>query len=341
MPLVSFARIWGVVVALSLAVVAGCHRDRRPAVVVYVSLDEPYSRPVLERFQQETGTRVEILYDTEANKTRGLAERILAEAARPRADVFWSSEVVQTLVLRNHDALQPYRSPNAAGILEEYRDPEGYWTGFAARARVLAYNRERVKAPPKSLRELTDPRWRGEVAMSNPLFGTTTSEAAVLFQRWGREQAESYYRQRKENGTRIVDGNSVAVESAGRGDVMIGQTDSDDTFTRIDRGEPLGVVFPDQEGAGSLLIPNSVALVRGAPHPELGRALIDYLLRPETEMQLATCPSRQLPLHRPLPEGLPAQVRTLAGLRFLHVNWPQVVASYPEVDRFLRDQFLH
>lgn len=324
---------------------AGARRGVRPqttpAVVVYVSLDEPYSRPVLEQFERDTGTHVQILFDTEANKTRGLAERIIAERNHPRADVFWSSELMQMLVLGKHGALQPYRSPSAEGIPPQFRDPAGHWTAFAARVRVLAYNKQRLSQPPHSLLELTEPRWRDNVAMSNPLFGTTTSEAAALFQLLGTAKAEEYYRQRRANGVRLVDGNSLAVESAARGDVLVGQTDSDDTYTRIDRGEPLGIVFPDQDGMGALLIPNSVGLVAGAPHPELGRKLIDYLLRPETELMLANCPSRQLPLHPGLAERLPEQVRTLAQVKAMKVDYPRLLESYPRVDAFLRKAYLH
>ena len=53
--------------------------------------------------------------------------------------------------------------------------------------------------------------------------------------------------------------------------------------------------LPDQEGIGALLIPNTVALVRGGPHPDAGRRLIDYLLRPETEAMLARGEAHRIP----------------------------------------------
>ncbi|HEU4751625.1 MAG TPA: extracellular solute-binding protein, partial [Armatimonadota bacterium] len=309
-----------------------------------VSLDEPYSRPVLNAFTRETGIAVRPVFDTEANKSRGLAQRILAERGRPRADLFWSSEVMQTLTLKQGGALDAYRSPSAAGIPARYRDPDGFWTGFAARMRVLVYNTGRVKTPPRSLLELTDPKWRGEVAMANPLFGTTTTEAVALFQKLGPERARAYYQARKANRTRMVDGNSVAAEDTARGDARVGQTDTDDAYIRVDQGRPLGVVFPDQDGMGALLIPNTVGLVRGGPHPELAKRFVDYLLRPETEMLLAKLPSRQLPLHEslrgPNESRLPENVRPLARAKAMEVDYNRFLDNYEEVDRFLRDTFL-
>jgi len=323
---------------LLLPLLGGCPR-RQAAVVVYTSLDAPYAQPVLDAFTRETGIPVAPVYDTEASKSRGLAMRLVAERGRPRADLFWSSEVMQMLTLRKADVLEPYRSPSADGIPDRYRDPDGYWTGFAARYRVLVYHKEKVEPPPRSLLELTQPRWRGEVTMANPLFGTTTTEVAALFQHLGPERAKAYYQARRENGTRVVDGNSVAAEEVARGDALVGQTDTDDAFIRADRGRPLGIVFPDQVGMGALLIPNTAALVKGGPHPAEARRFLDFLLRPETELLLAGLPSRQLPLHAGLQDRLPAQVQPLAKVKAMKVDYSRLMEQNEEVDAFLREVF--
>ena len=185
-------------------------------VIVYCSLDRPYAEPVLRAFERETGVRARMVYDTEAAKSLGLARRIVAERRRPRADVFWSSEVARLVGLKSDGVLAPYRSPAAAGIPARFRDPEGYWTGFAARARVLIWNRKQVRQPPRSLLELEAPRWRSVVSIANPLFGTTASEAAALFQVLGARRARSYYRALRDNGVRIVDGNAVVADRVAR-----------------------------------------------------------------------------------------------------------------------------
>jgi iron(III) transport system substrate-binding protein len=318
---------------------SGCKPRGPEPVVVYTSLDEPYARPVLEAFSRETNVPCLPVYDTEASKSRGLAQRILAERSRPQADVFWSSEVMQMLLLQKEGVLEPYRSPSADGIPARYRDPGGHWTAFAARFRVLVYNKKRVREPPETLAELAEGRWRGQVAMARPLFGTTMTEAAALFQVWGADRARDYYHRRKENGTKLVDGNSAAAEWTARGDVLIGQTDTDDAYIRVERGRPLGIVFPDQGGAGALLIPNTAGLIKGSPHPDQGQRFLDFLLRPETELLLAGLPSRQLPLHESLQSKLPEQVRPLARVKPMKVDYGRLRERYEEVESFLRELF--
>lgn len=322
--------------------IAGCRREGPGELVVYTSLDEPYARPVLDEFTRSTGIPVQPVFDTEANKSRGLAQRILAEKSRPRAGVFWSSEVLQMLTLQDAGALASYRSPSVQGIPPRFRDPQYHWSGFAARFRVLAYHSGRPGSPPApaSVLELTEPRYRNEVAMANPLFGTTTTEAAALFQALGSERARAHYQKLKANGVRIVDGNSVAAEQAARGEVLVGQTDTDDAYIRADAGKPLEVIFPDQDGIGALLIPNTVALVKGGPRPDLGRRFIDFILRPETELLLANLPSRQLPLHEGLADQLPEQVRPLAEVKPMTVEYARLLEGYKDVDLFLRETFL-
>ena len=141
--------LWLVTVNLSVA----------EEVVIYTSLDQVFSEPVLQAFEKETGIRVKAVYDVEASKTTGLVNRLIAERPNPRADVFWNSEVGRTLVLKDKGVLTPYVSPSAADIPDQFKDAEGYWTGFGARARVLIYNKDLVPEDrlPVSIFDLTDP----------------------------------------------------------------------------------------------------------------------------------------------------------------------------------------
>ena len=137
-------------------------------MTVYVSTDRVFSEPVLRAYEQRTGVSVNPVYDTEETKSTGLANRLLAEKARPQADVFWSNEPVRTLVLKSRQVLAPYRSPSAEGIPATLVDPDGYWTGFSARMRVIAYNTKLVKAQeaPQSVFDLPirsgAGRWRSQ-----------------------------------------------------------------------------------------------------------------------------------------------------------------------------------
>ncbi|MDQ3653417.1 MAG: extracellular solute-binding protein, partial [Acidobacteriota bacterium] len=214
------------VLVLGLTLLAACAGGRQTAnttgnnassggaaneVTIYVSTDRIFSEPVLRAYEQKSGVRVNAVYDTEETKSTGLANKLLAEKNRPQADVFWSNEPVRTLVLKKNGVLASYDSPNAEGIPGIFRDPENYWTGFSARSRVIAYNTNLVKAEdaPKSIFDLADPKWEGQVAIADPRFGSTSFHVAALYAELGDERADDYFRRLKANDVKIVPGNSV------------------------------------------------------------------------------------------------------------------------------------
>ena len=280
------------------------------AVTIYVSTDRVFSEPVLREYEKRTGVRVNAVYDTEETKSTGLANRLIAEKARPQADVFWSNEPVRTLVLKSRQVLAPYRSPSADGIPAALVDPEGYWTGFSARIRVIAYNTQLVKPDeaPRSVFDLADPKWQGQVAMADPRFGSTSFHVAALYAMAGDSKMDDFFRRLKANGVRVVDGNSVVRDLVARGEVRVGLTDTDDVNVAIADGQSIAMVLPDADGLGVPVMPNMVSFIANAPHPDEGRLLIDYLLSPDVERLLAQSEAVQIPLHPGVqgPKNIPA-----------------------------------
>ena len=301
-------RVHGAILA-ALIVGTGCgsrESSSSPArsVTVYVSTDRVFSEPILRAYEKQSGVRVDAVYDTEETKSTGLANRLLAEQARPQADVFWSNEPVRTLVLKARGVLAPYRSPSAHGIPAVVVDPDGFWTGFSARIRVIAYNTKLVQPAdaPQSVFDLADPRWNGQVAIADPRFGSTSFHVAALYAIAGDEKMDEFFRRLKANGVRIVPGNSVVRDLVARGDVKVGLTDTDDVNVAIEDGQPIAMVLPDKAGLGVPVMPNMVSLIANGPHPDDGRRFIDYLLSPEVERQLATSEAVQIPLHAGVPD---------------------------------------
>ena len=296
--------IRSIAILCSIAAPIGCrgpkqsHNAQR-TVTVYVSTDRVFSEPVLREYEKRSGIRVNTVYDTEETKSTGLANRLIAEQARPQADVFWSNEPVRTLVLKSRGVLAPYRSSSAEGIPPALVDPEGYWTGFSARIRVIAYNTKLVRPEeaPQSIFDLADPKWRGQVAMADPRFGSTSFHVAALYAMAGDEKLDDFFRRLKANEVRIVDGNSVVRDLVARGDVKVGLTDTDDVNVAIEDGQPVAMILPDATGLGVPVMPNMVSLIANGPRPEEGRRLIDYLLSPDVERQLAQSEAVQIPLH--------------------------------------------
>lgn len=318
----------------------GCSGPASQEVVVYTALDDMYSRPILESFEQQTGIKVRPVYDTEASKTTGLVTRVLSERERPRADVFWNNEAAQTILLKNEGALEPYHSTAADAIPAQYKDGEHYWTGFAARGRVIIINTDLVTEKTLSILDYTDPKWRGKAAIAKPLFGTTATHAAALFAHWGEDKAKQFFHDLKKNDVAILAGNATVRDMVARGEFAWGLTDTDDANGAVEDGFPVEWYFPDQgeDQMGTLIIPNTVALVRGGPNPEAAKKIIDYLLSPEVERKLSEMRSLQIPLNPAVdaPESVPnpAEVKTMP------VSFAEAAAVMPQSSKFIREEFV-
>ncbi len=316
-------------IAVCCCLLLGCskHSNDPPSdareVVVYTALDQIYSEPILKAFESREGIRVRVVYDSEAAKTVGLVNRLIAERARPRCDVFWNNEIIRTIKLDREGLLETYDSPMRMEIPAAFKDNEGRWTGFAARARVLAFNTKLLTRAdaPKSLDELTDPKWSGQVGMAYPLFGSTATHAAALFARWGEKRVSDFFSALKANRVHIYDGNMGVCRAVASGEIAMGLTDTDDAHLVQSEGKPLDFILLDHDGEGAVLIPNTLALVKGAPHGESARKLMDYLLSAEVEESLAKCESAQIPVRSTVPA--PDDVAAMAKAKFMSVNFTE------------------
>jgi iron(III) transport system substrate-binding protein len=265
-----------------------------------------FARKAVAIFEAQTGIHVQAKYDTEAGKTTSLVNLIQAERNRPRADVFWSSELFNTIKMAQDGLLAEYR-PSVADIPDRYKDPGGKWTAFALRARVLSYNTQNVKAEdvPKTWRTITDSRWKGKLGLADPRFGTTRGHFAAMYAAWGEPEYIKFITElRTTLDGRLLDGNATSALLVGRGELSIGATDTDDVYARQLRREPIGLSFADMGDGGTLLIPNSVALLVGAPHPNAAKVLIDYLTSDQTEKLLAQSESHNIPVRENLRKEL-------------------------------------
>jgi iron(III) transport system substrate-binding protein len=330
--------------ALGILLLTGCSRS--PRVVVYCAQDKEFAEVVFPQFEKAAAISVAAHYDTEATKSLGLYHELVQEAGRPRCDVFWNNEILSTIRLQRQGLLEPYDSPSAAAYPEFARAGDRSWHAFAERARVLIVNTKLVAEAdrPKSLLELTDPKWKGRVAMAKPGFGTTATHAACLFEVLGKDEAQKWFLQLRDNGVRLLDGNKAVAVNVGEGKVAVGLTDTDDAIAEVEAGRPVQIIFPDRdrpkgERMGTLFIPNTVMLIKGAPNREAGRKLIDFLLSPEVEKQLAEAESHQIPLNPNVKAALPAQIETRKTVKPMQVDWNKAADLWDEVQAFLRKEF--
>jgi iron(III) transport system substrate-binding protein len=329
-----------VVVAVVAVAVWPTFRGGDKVVVIYVSEDQVFSEPILKDFERDTGTGVRAVYDTEETKSAGVMNRLIAEKANPQADVYWANEPIRVEVLRQQGVSTPYRSPSAEGIPEQFRDPQGHWTGFSARARMLIVD-NRLRDKPVSIEAYAEPRFNGKAVMANPLFGTTTAHVAALFAVWGDDRAKAFLDATRKNGVHISSSNGESADQVATGPFQFALVDSDDVHSRQKQGQLIDGVYPDQEegGLGCFIVPNAVVLIKNGPHADVGKKLIDYLLSRETEKKLAYSDAAQIPLHREV--ETPPDVRRLDTLKTMKVDYAQVAAKMQAIQPLLKDWVGH
>lgn len=310
-----YASLVTILVSLG-SLLGGCSRDAD--VVLYVSADEHVARQVIDAFEKKTGLRVLMVGDTEVKKTTGLVERLRAEKDNPRADVFWSSEVFMTIELAQEELFEPYSSGVTQELPRQFSDPENRWHGFAARARVIVFSPARVyvEETPKTWMDLTKSAFKGRIVMADPRFGTTGGHLGAMKAYWDREVMPGYFAAwaegLAENNVRMLpSGNAGVVDAIVKGEADIGLTDTDDVWAAQAQGHLVRAIYPAhsvEEGAtgiGTLLIPNTVAIIKGGPNPENAKRLLDFLASADVERILAESVSHNLPLREAVAKDFP------------------------------------
>jgi len=298
----------GVLVAAAVLLCFACKRGANE-VVVYTSVDQPFSEPIFKEFEKRSGMKVLAVYDTEETKSTGVVNRLIAEARQPQADVFLSGDPVRPFLLIKRGLVQPYPSPAAASVPAHFRAPNGMWTGSAARARILLVNKQKVSAAemPKSV------------------------HVAALFGAWGEDKGRAFLDDLKTNQAHIASSNGEVKRLVTAGEVAFGLCDTDDAAEALHDGAPVEVVYPDQEGVGTLVMPTAVVLMNG-PHPDAGRSLVDWLVSAEVDKRMA-----ELAAHMPLRADIQVPgVRSANSFRSMQVDYARLGEEMERIQPWLR-----
>ncbi len=333
------------VVLVHCLTVFGCVPRREDAVVLYCATDREYSAPILDAYERGAeGTQVVRQFDIEASKTLGLVTRIEQESQNPKCDVFWNNEILHTLRLQQQGLLQSRRWAIPDAWPKSFRGSDGSWVGFAARARVLIINTQSLPdsdAWPSDARALADPRWKQKCGLAYPLYGTTATHMTVLATHdhaLGDAVAWKEWIQRVSENAVVLAGNKQVALAVASGELDWGWTDTDDAVIERDNGKPVAIVFPDQQpGAfGTLFIPNTVAVLKKAPHPVAAASLADYLISEKTESRLTMSSSAHFPVW---PDASQSSRVDTRGVRWAEVDFEAAAGSWDQVRESLLEVF--
>jgi iron(III) transport system substrate-binding protein len=287
---------------------AGAAPDR---LVVYSGRKEKAIKPVAAAFTKQTGIPV----DLKIGKTSGLANEIRMEKARPRGDLFISTEGGIMEVLAKEGLLEPHQSAATKAVPDDFKSVSGAWTGISGRARVILYNKNLVseKDAPRSIFDLADPKWKGKLAIAGTRERTSLAWAAAIVALKGEPFARDYLTSLQANGLKILTDNTEVWQGVGRGEFALGLTNSPNYYLAKQMNLPVGVVYPDQDagGIGTPVNPNAAAVVKGAANPGAARKFIDFLLSPDGQ-RILVMQDYEIPL---VPGADAGEVRSATSIK--------------------------
>ena len=305
------------VALLAAAGLGACSSGDDDKLVVYSGRSENLVRPILERFEEETGVDIEVRY----GDTAELAAAILEEGDNTRADLFFSQDAGALAALANRDLLAELRAADLEIVPERFRDPDGRWTGVSGRARVIAYSTERVPEAdlPDDIFELTDPKWAGKVGLP-PTNASFIAFVSALTEQYGAERTEQFLTDLKANGLKTYDNNIVTIEAIADGEIDLGLVNHYYLYSEFEERPDLPVAnfFPGQRtgGAGTFVNVAGIGILDGTSKRESADRLVAYLLG-QTAQEYFSEETTEYPLR----EGVAAsdQLPALDSIRTIEV----------------------
>jgi iron(III) transport system substrate-binding protein len=236
-------------------------------LVFYTSMAIDTSKPLLDAFQKEYPfIRAELVRAGEEQ----LMNRVLGEIRAGR----WSFDAISTSaisLLPEKKIVQPYLTPNREGYLNEFKDPNGYWTGIFVNNLILGYNTKMLpaKEAPRDYPDLLDPKWKGKMLMDS----TDYDWFGTLMTVWGREKTLQYMQRLAKQEPLWRRGHGLTAQLLGAGETPLAWAYN----FRIERMKSDGAPVEWIETFNPIVVTLSgIALSAKPTNPNAAKLLIDF-----------------------------------------------------------------
>ena len=295
-------------------------------LVIYSGRSEPLIQPVIDAFKAEYPD-VNVLLKAGSNSE--LANALIEEQANPQADVFIATELFTIQALAQQDIFQSYLPDGVEQLPAEFIGPDNEWVGLTRRARVIMYNSDLVSPDelPSSIFDLTDPRWKGQVAAAGSTNGSMQAQIAAMRQLIGEEATEEWLSGLIANDAVFFGGHTDVRKAVGTGEFKLGLVNHYYFYLQQVEGSNVGIIFPDQ-GEGQIgLITNatSAAIVKEASNLPAAQAFIAFLVSAEGQRTFADL-NYEYPI---LPGVMPREgVQPLDNFRLSDVDIAQAALEF-------------
>lgn len=251
---------------------------------------------IYEGFTKKTGIRVNLV-EADADK---LIERIKSEGANSPADVLITVDAGRLWRAQEAGILQPVKSSVlTSAIPANLRESQGHWFGFTRRARVIMYNKDRIKPSELSTYEdLADPKWKGRIIVRSSSHVYNQSLTGSILQKHGAQKTEEWARGLVANFARPPEGNDTAQIKAiatGVADLTLVNTYYLPRLAKSNKSEDkdvaakIGVFFPNQgsNDRGTHVNISGGGVVKTSRNREAAIQFLEYLASKEAQQIFA------------------------------------------------------
>ncbi|MFB8395952.1 iron ABC transporter substrate-binding protein [Streptomyces yangpuensis] len=273
--------------ALLLPTVAACGVDEDDAgLVIYSGRNEKLVKPLLDDLEKAVGTSVAVRYGESAE----LAAQIQEEGDKTKAHLFFSQDAGALGALSTKGLLEKLPQPSLDKVDPAFRGAAGDWVGTSGRARVIAYNPEKVSKAPDSVHDLVKPEWKGKIGYvpTNASFQAFVTGMRVLE---GDDATRAWLKGLKANDPKVYDNNLKVLEGVGKGEVSLGLVNHYYWYEQVaEKGESKvksKIHFLSGGDPGGLVNAAGVGIVKkGAQNPAAQKA-VDFLLSEKAQKYFA------------------------------------------------------
>ncbi|KZB60358.1 MULTISPECIES: Fe(3+) ABC transporter substrate-binding protein [Thalassospira] len=250
-------------------------------VNVYSLRQEFLVEPLFEKFTEQTGVKVNVIF-----AEKGLVERIKQEGANSPADILMTVDISRIQQAVDAGVTEAVSNDVINGNIPAHlRDPEGHWFALTQRGRAIYASKDRVaEGEITSYEDLADPKWEGKICTRSGTHVYNVALFASMIAVHGEEKAKEWLEGLKNNLARKPQGNDRAQVKAikeGVCDVAIGNTyyygKMLDNEEQRPWAESVNIVFPNQADRGMSMNISGMSLIKDGPNRENAVKLMEFL----------------------------------------------------------------
>ena len=273
-----------ITITLCLVTLISCkEKEEHPlSLTIYSSRKKSLSVPLFKRFEEKTKIKLKI----KNGKSTALSNIITLEGENSPADLIFSQDASNLGILAKKKLLLPLPSKILKNVFPQFKSPYNLWVGTSGRARVFVYDSNKITEDnlPKSIQDLTNPKWEGKIGWA-PLNGSFQSHISALIKTFGEQKVTSWLLAMKNNKTKSYPKNTPIVKATINGEI-IGGLVNHYYLHKIQKDSKKGQnvknhYFTDEKS--SLINVSGVAIIKSTKKYELAQKFVEFLLSEEAQ----------------------------------------------------------